>query len=191
MKRTIVKKLLIAYQVFGATVFCIEFMKSRGFKKENDKKLFVDAINRINGETINDYDSIVTIDDTDLYVSYNPYMHLFANRIGSIAIILPDTTDVFTDNQFRSMSQKTQYAVLCHEIGHIKNKHAPSVTYMLERIVAIKKGKVLQMELEADEYAVSIVGKDAMIKALKELANYTHGLARKEMYLRIKYIKEM
>lgn len=190
MNKNLFKKAWKCYLLYSTYVTAKAFIKARGLGKEDDRHLIGKAIDRIAGYSI-EPDNTVIIDNTELYVSYNPYLHLFINRVGSIALIINGTTEVYVDAQFRNMSRNTQNAILCHEMGHRKNAHNPGITYMFDRIKAVLNGKVLPMELEADAYAVSIIGKNNMISALKELATHTHGLTRKEFFYRVKAIERM
>lgn len=186
MKKETLKKLYKGYVAISTLYTGYVFItKSRGTSKEDDRHLIGKAIDRIAGYDI-DCDDIIMIDDTELHVSYNPYMHLLTNRLGSVALVIDGTDEVYVDNQYRNMSKDTQYAILCHELGHTKNNHKASVTYVFDRIKAVLNNKVLPMELEADAYAVSIIGKKRMVNALKEIATHLHGLSRKEVLLRIK-----
>lgn len=187
--KNIIKKTMQLYTIVSLAYTGYLFIKARGTGKEDDRHLLGKAIDRIGGYNI-EPDNIVTIDDTELHVSYNPYIHLFTNSLGNIACIINGTTEVYTDIRFRNMNKPTQYAILCHEMGHKKCNHVAGLTYQFDRIKAIKQGKVLPMELEADAYAVSIVGAYSMIVSLKELKTYLKGIAAKEIDLRIKAIME-
>lgn len=188
-KKSLLRRLWNCYLLYSTYSTVNAFIKARGTGKENDRHLIGKAIDRMAGYDI-EPDDIIVIDDTELHVSYNPYYHLFINRLGCIAVIINGTTEVVIDAQFRKMSNNTQYAILCHEMGHRKNNHIVGITYMFDRIKAVIGGKVLSMELEADAYAVSIMGKVNVINALRELAAYSHGLSRKEFIYRIKAIQE-
>lgn len=179
------KKALRAYYLFSLAYTGYVFAKARGLGKEDDRHLIGKAIDRITGYNV-DADEIFTIDGTDVKVSYNPYLQLFTGSIGGIAVVLNGTTEVYTDNNFRNFSKNTKYAVLCHELGHFKCEHKPDATYKFDRLKAIYlDNSVLKMELEADKYAESIVGKKNMIFALRELSN-VKGISKKEIKLRIK-----
>lgn len=204
--KSIVKKVVTAYNVISTVYLGCAFLKSRGTKKENDGQLILKAIDTLSG-SVAEPDSIITIDETEMHVSYNPYMHLFTNSIGCIAGIMNGTTDVYTDNTFRKLSKKTQMFVLAHELGHHKYEHKPGFTYQIDRFKATIKGQVLDIELEADEFAAEYIrdkylekyGYDydnynhilkltakTVINCLEELSKYTTGLARKELLLRAK-----
>ena len=188
LKKTI-KTLWKMYCWISTILTGYAFIKARGVGKEKDLTLIGKAIDRMQGYSV-EADSVILINDTELHVSYNPYMHLFTNSLGCIACIITGTTDVYTDARFRNMNASTQYAILCHELGHRKLNHKPGLTYQWDRIKAIMHGRVLPMEIEADEYAVCFVGYYSMIKSLEELSQYTKGLSRKEIMLRIKHLKE-
>lgn len=204
--KDLLKKVTKIYTLFSFAYVGVKFIQCRGLGKEDDRHLIGRAIDALTGDDV-DYDDIIIIDDTELHVSYNPYMQLFTNSIGAIAIVMG--TNVYTDVHFRNMSKSTQKAILAHEMGHYKCNHTPSITYTYDRLIHILtdrlihiltytynrlihilKGKVLPMELEADAYAVNVVGKENMIKALLELKQYLKGVSAKEIDLRIKAIKE-
>lgn len=188
-KKSLLKRLWKWYVIASGVYTTVQFIKCRGLKKEDDRHMIGKAIDRLTGYDV-EYDSIITIDDTDLHVSYNPYVQLLTNSLGGIAVVITGTTDVYTDARFRDMSADTQKAILAHEMGHYKCNHKPGLTYSFDRIKAILKGQVLPMELEADAYACSVVGSANVVNALKELIPYVHGAARKEVIYRIKAIKE-
>lgn len=186
-KTNLVKKLWKGYLIVSTVYTGIAFLNCRGLGKEDDRHLIGKAIDRLAGYN-KEPDRIIIIDDTEMHVSYNPYMQLFTNSLGGIAVVINGTTEVYTDIRFRGMSDATQYAILCHELGHYKHKHNGGITYAFDRLIAIKNKTVLPMELEADMYACSIVGKRAMISALLELKSYLKGYSSKEIELRIKAI---
>lgn len=186
--RKLLKKVMKAYTLFSTVYVGIKFLQCRGLGKEDDRHLIGRAIDKIAGYDV-DCDDIIMIDGTELHVSYNPYFQLFTNTLGCIAVVMG--TDVYTDVRFRNMSECTQKALLAHEMGHCKCNHAPNpITYTHDRLMHILNGHVLPMELEADAYACTVVGKENMIKALLELNQYLKGASAKEVSLRIKAIKE-
>lgn len=186
--KDLLKKVAKGYTLFSFAYVGVKFLQCRGLGKEDDKHLIGRVIDTLTGCDV-DYDDIVMIDDTELHVSYNPYMQLFTNTLGYIAVVVG--TDVYTDVHFRNMSKSTQKAILAHEMGHCKCNHtAIPIIYTYDRLIHILKGKVLSIELEADAYAANVVGKENMIKALLELKQYLKGISAKEIDLRIKAIKE-
>lgn len=169
------------------------FVKSRGVGKENDIALIIDAIKRISGDNRGEEyaDEIVNFRGEDMYIKYNPYFHLFVGAIGSIATNIIGTKDVIVDDNFRKLSDRAKRALLAHELGHYKLEHRPgfSLIYMLERTLCTLQGKVLDIELEADEYACKLVGAKTFVEALEEFPT-SDFLSKKEIQLRIKHIKE-
>ena len=186
--KDLLKKVAKGYTLFSFAYVGVKFLQCRGLGKEDDRHLISRVIDTLTGYDV-DYDDIIIIDDTELHVSYNPYMQLFTNTLGYIAVVIG--TNVYTDVHFRNMSKSTQKAILAHEIGHCKCNHtAIPIIYIYNRLIHILKGKVLSIELEADAYAANVVGKENMIKALLELKQYLKGVSAKEIDLRIKAIKE-
>ena len=186
-KRNVLKNLWNGYLLISTIYTGVKFIQCRGIGKEDDRHMIGKAIDRIAGLDV-ECDNVITIDDTEMHVSYNPYLQLFTGSLGGVAVVLNGTTEVFTDAQYRKMSPSTQTAILAHELGHYKSRHTPTLTYQFDRIKAIMQNRVLDMELEADEYACSIVGPYAMIRALKELSTIK-GISKKELKLRINHIK--
>lgn len=186
-KRNVLKKLWKGYLLTSAIYTGVKFVQCRGLGKEDDRHMIGRAIDRMSGLDV-ECDNIITIDDTEMHVSYNPYLQLFTNSLGGVAVVLRGTTEVYTDVQYRRMSPSTQKAILAHELGHYKCKHTPSITYQLDRAKAIMQNRVLPMELEADAYACKVVGAWEMIDALQELSTIK-SVSKKELRLRINYIK--
>lgn len=60
------------------------------------------------------------------------------------------------DKNFAELSEDEQYAIACHEAGHIHYKHDWRV-------------RKLENELQADAYAVAIVGRDTMLSTLNKI----------------------
>jgi Zn-dependent protease with chaperone function len=60
------------------------------------------------------------------------------------------------DKNFAQLSEDEQYAIACHEAGHIHYKHDWRV-------------RKLENELQADAYAVSIVGRETMLSTLNKI----------------------
>ena len=189
MTKGLLRKMIRVYAVLSTGYIAYEFIKCRGLSKEDDAKLIENATGRISG-FVPEADDVIIIDDNELHVSYNPYIQLFTNSMGSIACIINDTNEVYVDNRYRNMSTSTQYAILCHEMGHRYYNHVAKKDYAINRIKHVIHGNVLKMELEADTYAASIIVTNAMISALQELATYLHGISKKEINLRINYLRK-
>lgn len=189
--RKAIKTVVRVYTVVSTVVTVIELIKARGIHKEDDKALIEEGSSILAGiAPTNDFEQIKVGEDTVL-CKFSPYSMLFLGRIGSTALVL-DNGMVLYDDNFRRLSKQSQVAVLAHELGHIKHQHRADSTYLLDRAFYAFSGKVLPMELEADAYAVSIVGKEEMIKALKGISKYSTSIAgRLEIRNRIKSIREM
>jgi hypothetical protein len=186
-KNNVLKKLCKGYLLASTIYTGVKFVQCRGIGKEDDRHMIGRAIDRMSGLSV-ECDNIITIDDTDMHVSYNPYLQLFTNSLGGVAVVINGTTEVYTDAQYRRMSPDTQRAILAHELGHYKCNHKPGITYQFDRAKAIMHNTVLDMELEADAYACKVVGPNVMINALKELSTIK-GVSKKELKLRIHHIK--
>lgn len=186
-KSNLLMKVFKAYTMISTVYTMYMFLKARGTAKEDDRHLIGKAIDRFVGLKV-EADKVITIDDTEMSILYNPYLQLLTGSLGGVAVVLNGTTEVVIDDNYRNMSEKTQYAILCHELGHYKLGHKPGATYWRDRRKALKNNEVLPMELEADLYAANIIGPYNMINALQELGTIK-GISKKELRLRIKYIK--
>lgn len=60
------------------------------------------------------------------------------------------------DKNFAELSEDEQYAIVCHEAGHMHYKHDWRV-------------RKLENELQADAYAVAIVGRETMLSTLNKI----------------------
>lgn len=89
---------------------------------------------------------------------------------------------------------------LLHEIGHFvhKDMNAMSDTDSLSnlRMVEVENGRVLPMELAADNFAASYLGRKAALAGLESICNEMRTLGNeyeitvKELELRLRYMKE-
>lgn len=190
-KKRLMKNIITGVRVIAWTQFIIAFYKARGKEKhvKKDSVMIIDAIDIITGDYIEDKDcEIIPIDDMDMKVIFNPYVHLIRGGLGCIAAVTSGGY-VFVDNTFNNLSSNTKSVILHHEMGHIKSMHCPGVTYLFDRLKGIINGKVLPMELEADRYACDKLGKKAVISGLKELRKHVSSLlAKREITLRIKVL---
>ena len=137
--------------------------------------------------------------DGVLYYKANDYikstkgMYAMATRSDSGNIIL-------TDNLFEKLSENGKRFVLYHELGHIKNGDLSKVmtekqaeNIRRKRIKKILRNQVLDLELNADAFAVKKMGKELAIKGLNEMYNITlktFDRQDKEILLRIEAIQE-
>lgn len=72
---------------------------------------------------------------------------------------------IYIDNRFSvsSMSEEAMASVLAHELGHLALGHCPSGFNVPTEI------SELDTEVQADAFAVRVVGKDAFLKGFTEL----------------------
>lgn len=185
----VVAKVAKVYLLASTLYDAYNFIQCRGLGKEDDKKLLANIADRFMGFEP-DPDETVTVKDDTLNVSYNPYMQVVLRSMGGIACVINNTNEVYVDNRFRQMSKSTQYGILCHEMGHRHHGHVAEKGYAIKRLLHIMRGEVLKMELEADNYAASVIGINEMIEALQEMCTYVHGFSRKEVKLRIKQLEK-
>ena len=105
------------------------------------------------------------------YNVYNNSAAILANK-ARFALVNPENSVIFCDTEFMNMSETAKKFIIEHENGHIINHHVVKKDYWLKRKLCIFGGKVLPIELEADEYAASVIGKEAARIGLKEM--YSH-----------------
>ena len=178
-----IKVIIKAYPVFDLVRTAYVMIKSRG-KNVDDKVLIEQACEMMVGICPVNTEEVKVGDET-LHCVFNPYFLLFIGRLGCSAIVFPENKLVVYDNTFRKLSQESKIAILAHELGHIKKNHKAGISYMLKRKAYVLIDKIMPMELEADRYAVSIVGKERFIEALTSVST------GKEVRLRVKAIREM
>lgn len=101
-----------------------------------------------------------------------------------------DRSFVMVDEWFLKLSPETQEALLYHEMGHINLGHMEISlnTNALEREIKSLEGDIDYREMEADDYAASVVGRRRMIDALEEMDRNTPTV---EGMLRIKRLKKL
>lgn len=120
---------------------------------------------------------------------------LFASVIQptEFAVKLLGSEDAFVvvDDRFLMLSPESQEAMIYHEIGHVQMGHMPTFTEAgnaEERLAMSRKGVIDYREIEADDYAASIVGNKAVLNALLEMDTM---LPTDEFWLRIKRFKKL
>ncbi len=112
----------------------------------------------VNGiKVIGVYSPITVLSCNALYAAAN------YDAYGNIVVIY--------DKNFTKLSTEEQYAVICHEAGHMYYKHDYRV-------------RKLENEIAADNYAVAVVGKETMISVLKKIYAHRYG-KNKEIATRI------
>lgn len=126
-------------------------------------------------------DATLTTDDGNVNIIYNPYV--FFN---SMAKHINKNT-ICVNNSFMELSDITKCFVIGHELGYMYKEHKPGFFYAIKRLCYAAADMVAVEEQDADDYSVWEVGmvtpKGAIV-ALKELASYSRGLAKKELLMR-------
>lgn len=126
------------------------------------------------------HNRIVTVNNITcrLIVIYNPYMVI--SRGWAIAGCMTDTVNqivIFVDDDYMHMSTDTQEFTIYHELGHIVHNHN------------IKLGmRHIDQEYEADTYASTY--SSHAIEALTEVSQYVCRKTKKEINLRINYLRK-
>jgi hypothetical protein len=108
--------------------------------------------------------------------------------------MLADNKDVIlVPDEFHQWSETLRQFILSHEYGHIQCSHNsfhrnfwfPQIKRLWNIIIL---NKVMEDELEADNFAIMVCGKETVIQALRELqVMFGKGLAHKELDLRIQH----
>ena len=113
--------------------------------------------------------------------------------------------EVTVGEAFQCLPQDFRDAGIWHEIGHIHHEHNLKLEFSdqtrlrMARIAALKKGQVMPIEIEADQFAVTRIGKEALIGFLTHAlrSRPTGGkqgwndLGRRELELRIRIIQAL
>ncbi|MCL1948234.1 MAG: hypothetical protein FWF59_00645 [Turicibacter sp.] len=105
---------------------------------------------------------------------------------------------IIVDDHFQNLSENAQRFVIAHEAGHIHHEHFKrQLTDNRERARLIKEGDVYLPEIEADAFAMGILGYWNSVWALEELSRYikcTSGnkksLTTRELDFRIRALKK-
>ena len=112
---------------------------------------------------------------------------------------------ITASKDFTALGREFKEAGIWHEMGHIHHEHHLKFEYSDQaqlraaRIAAIENAQVMPQETEADKFAVTRAGKEALIGFLSHLfeTRPTGGrqgwndLGRRELELRIKAIQEL
>jgi hypothetical protein len=137
-----------------------------------------------------------TIRGVKVYQSSN-LMGLFLmydSRIPS-GVAVPKLNCIILSDNFSEAHQDIQDALLYHEVGHVLLQHysgKSTEVAMTTRRALITVDEVINEELEADAYAVSIIGADRVINAFNLLRdmNGVPPIASYELVLRIKALED-
>ena len=166
---------------FGGKSFAVEDFKNKDY--------IDDAVSFASGMYIIlprlDEIKSLTSDGNNLYVArYNPYMLLVAKaavaaNFGHSEYNGKRITYIFVDNLFESLNEKSQRAIIAHEIGHTMSNHS-----------AAHNLRTLKKEGQADSYAASIVGINNMVVALSKMGASLNFISRIELKIRIHMLKK-
>lgn len=138
-----------------ATLVAIEAvreMKAVGAKKED----FITHAEIVRGTYMGDR-KVWTVNGVSVIGVYSPitvatchsmYAAVNYDAYGNIVMVY--------DKNFKELDEDEQYAIVCHEAGHLYYKHDWRV-------------RRLENELQADAYAVAIVGRDTMLSTLNKI----------------------
>jgi hypothetical protein len=111
---------------------------------------------------------------------------------------------IYVSTLFLALPQRLRAAGIWHEIGHVHYEHPLRISFQGQaelrtaRILAIKKGKVMPIEEEADRFAIDRAGKDAVIDFLNYVLTTRpsggnlgwNEMGKKELEIRIAAIQD-
>lgn len=149
------KNIIAAVAGVSAVAFGIELvreMNAVGAKKED----FITHREIVNGTYMGERKTW-NVNGVSVIGVYSPITVSIANSLYASANYDAYGNVVMVyDKNFAELTEEEQYAVACHEAGHLYYKHDGRV-------------RKLENELQADAYAVAIVGKKTMISTLKKI----------------------
>ena len=165
----------LSEEIMNNIEYCREIIKL-----ENDDPRKFSVINRTNGYKLGEIDSVPIYFDP-IYLRQHDQVMAMACHNG----------DIVVDEKLLRLSFEGIIWNIYHELGHIKLSHKDLYPYISEYKTERKKcsqlGKVLPIELEADNYCYDIIGHDNFIKGMKDSRVVAEQCNRdvKEMDLRI------
>jgi hypothetical protein len=145
------------------------------------KQVIVDTVDTVKAQVevrtrVKMYDDTLMIDNVLVY--HDDSVVRARGRKLACVIRVPGQGDfIIVDDRFLLLSEDAQRAVIHHESGHIECGHLdiPAKEFNRSQRKRMWKtmfiGKVDANELEADAYAVGIVGTECMVDALYEVLN--------------------
>ena len=152
---TMLKNIIIATLGVGAVVTAVEVvreMKAVGAKKED----FITHTEIVNGTYMGERKTW-NVNGVSVIGVYSPITVAVANSLYASANYDAYGNVVMVyDKNFAELTEEEQYAIACHEAGHLYYKHDWRV-------------RKLENELQADAYAVAIVGKSTMLSTLNKI----------------------
>jgi len=140
------------------------------------------------------------VDNQEVTIVRSSFLGALALRTSVAAFIaaaLPSLNIIVVADDFMRMPKGVRKMVIGHETGHVALKHycSSSTTeeVLRKRLAAQAANDVALEELEADAYAVSLYGKDAVIEGLNYIRR-SYELSTdsdREIKNRIKAVKEL
>ena len=125
-------------------------------------------------------------------VRFHSFNYTSANEDIINAFAVPSGRCIIIPECWDSWDKNVKAAMLFHEIGHIVNKHyigAKSTMWITaKRHAHIALGVVQKEELEADNYAVSVIGRDTFIAGLTKFKSSLNAVQIKEVNRRIQAV---
>lgn len=146
--------LVAGVSVVALGVETVREMKSVGAKKED----FVTHADLMRGTYFGET-KIWNVNGTNVYGVYSPITVAVSQALYASANYDAGNRVVMCyDKNFTELTEEEQYAIACHEAGHLHYNHDFRV-------------RKLENELAADAYAVAVVGNKTMISVLKKIAS--------------------
>lgn len=147
--------------------------------------------------------TIITLPDGNRIQRY--ISNLVINHMGAVVAAAVHLVDddgsheaaIITDCLYDQLSPNAKRYVLAHEAGHIACNHLNTSSQLLASNEDIcLKNRNIQHEYDADAYAASILGKEVVLAAMKELwhlmkKNSWIGFNFKELKDRIRHVKRL
>lgn len=127
-----------------------------------------------------------------VYTLFNPYAVMLHGY--KCATCVTDTVNqivILVDDSYMKLTKGARDFVQWHELGHIEQNHVFNKRSPLKRLINILRGITEDNEINADKYALSMMGNYKSFSALMELSFLCRGLARKELRRRAKIIKDL
>lgn len=160
---------VVGVTVVATAIEAVRGMKAVGAKKED----FITHNDLVKGTyfgerktwNVNGVSVIGVYSPITVAVSNSLYASANHDAYGNVIMVY--------DKNFAELSEEEQYAIVCHEAGHMHYKHDWRV-------------RKLENELQADAYAVAIVGRDTMLSTLNKILSRKKG--DKELIARINAI---
>lgn len=144
-----------------------------GYKLRTRKRPIVPKLGQIN---VNNKCTVILLD---------PVLVKGTGRIFAVCSMEPERNVISVDDNFINLSDNAKNFILLHEQGHIINnlRSQSGIKVLLKEVF----NKVDTIEIEADKYAISNIGKDCVLKAIDELLQISQN--NKGLKLRYNYIK--